>query len=386
LNRKGAKNAKNTDITLMKFDLMLGRMWPTNSCIPSRSLRLCGLVTAFSCAVTLSGCAAADRDSADSIHAAIASYQAGGIDRGPNSRSGDAGTAGSGLSSSAGITGTDAVPGDYVLLALFVPYDDRTATQPTSAPTTAAAAVSGDAPPGYWRPTLIRQAGGEMKDFLKHDGWVGFKDAFWNVENALVLAGTMGASIAIRESGVDDAVRRRTAGEFKLGGADETIQILGNPATHFAGAGLLWLGSAATKDLKNHEAARALGEALIVNGLTTMALKVSTDTRGPDGDNRAWPSGHTSSAFTTAAVLNEYYGPWVGVPSLALAGLVGYQRIDSRVHDFSDVAFGAVLGYVVGSSIAREQKAEFPELFGLKLIPFADPNTGATGLALLKSW
>ena len=117
-----------------------------------------------------------------------------------------------------------------------------------------------------------------------------------------------------------------------------------------------------------------------------MALKAATNTRTPDEERQGWPSGHTSSAFTVAAVLNEYYGPWVGVPSLALAGLVGYQRLDSRVHDFSDVVFGAMLGYVVGSSIERDNKAEFPEIFGMQVVPFADPETGTSGIALMKSW
>lgn len=238
----------------------------------------------------------------------------------------------------------------------------------------------------YWRPTLLRQMGGEFKELITHDLLRGFETVFWNLENEAVLLSTLGASIAIRETGVDNAIRRRTEGEFKLGDLDETIQIIGNPSTHFIGTGMLWLGSAATRDLKNHEVAQSLTQALCVNGITTMVLKLSTNTRGPDTDNRAWPSGHTSSAFTVAAVVNEYYGPWVGLPSLALAGLVGYQRIDSRVHDFSDVVFGAMLGYVVGTSIAKDQKAEFPELFGMKVVPYSDPGTGATGLALWKSW
>ncbi len=260
---------------------------------------------------------------------------------------------------------------------------------PGSSDSQPASSIEGSGDPrllGYWRPNLARQAGGELKQFAKHDGWMAFKDAYWRVDNALILAGTLGASIAIRESGADDAVRRRTAGEFKMGDMDETVQILGHPGTHFAAAGLVWAASGVSQDLKSHEFSRALGEALIVNGVTTMALKVGTNTRAPDGDNRAWPSGHTSSAFTTAAVINEMYGPEAGLPSLALAGLVGYQRIDSRVHDFSDVVFGAVLGYVVGSSVAREQKGAHPEIWGLKILPYADPQTGATGLALFKSW
>ena len=62
------------------------------------------------------------------------------------------------------------------------------------------------------------------------------------------------------------------------------------------------------------------------------------------------------------------------------------QRADSRAHDFSDVVFGAMLGYVVGTSIARDDKAQFPELFGMKVIPYVEPESGASGLALLKQW
>jgi hypothetical protein len=270
---------------------------------------------------------------------------------------------------------------EFTLGMIFAPDELAAQSQPT-----ASSQSQPGSPANYWRPTLSRQMGGEFKELITRDLWHGFKTVFWDVENEAVLLTTLGASIAIRETGVDDAVRRRTEGEFKLGDLDETIQIIGNPSTHFIGTGVLWLGSAVTKDLKEHEVAQSLTQALCVNGITTMVLKLSTNTRAPDTDNRAWPSGHTSSAFTVAAVVNEYYGPVAGIPSLALAGLVGYQRIDSRVHDFSDVVFGAMLGYVVGTSIAKDQKAEFPELFGMKVIPYSDPQTGTTGLALWKSW
>lgn len=241
-------------------------------------------------------------------------------------------------------------------------------------------------PEGYWRQDIWHQMGHEALEFGGHGFWRGFKVSYWNLENALVLAAAMGASVAIRETGVDDAIRRRTKGEYEMGSMDETIQIIGNPGTHFAGAGVLWLTSALTKDAREHEVAKSLVDALAVNGVSTILLKVATNTHAPDGEGYAWPSGHTSSSFCAAAVLNEYYGPWVGVPSLALAGLVGYQRLDSRVHDFSDVVFGGFLGYVIGASIAKDNKMELPELFGMKVLPFADPETGASGLALFKQW
>ncbi len=270
-------------------------------------------------------------------------------------------------------------------LGLFA--DEPTPTsEPASQPTTGPAKKRWIAPEGYWRKDLWHQMGHEALALGKHDFWHGYKSSFWDLENALVLTATMGASVAIRETGVDDTIRNRTHGSRALGDFDETIQILGHPGTHFAAAGALWLGSALLKDVREHEVAQSLVEALAVNGVTTVLLKAAANTRTPDGEQFGWPSGHTSSAFTAAAVLNEYYGPWVGVPSLALAGLVGYQRLDSRVHDFSDVVFGAMLGYVIGSSIAKDEKAAFPEVFGMQIIPYADPETGAAGLALLKRW
>ena len=239
---------------------------------------------------------------------------------------------------------------------------------------------------GYWRQDIWHQMGHEAKDLITHDFWRGFRSSFWDLENAVTLGATWGASIAIRGTGVDHTIRSRTRGHRQLGDFDEPLQILGNPGTHFAGAGALWLASALTKDVREHEVAKSLTQALAVNGVTTMMLKAACNTRTPDHERLGWPSGHTSSAFTVAAVLNEYYGPWVGVPSLALAGLCGYQRLDSRVHDFSDVVFGAMLGYVIGSSIAREEQARFPEIFGMQIIPYYDEYTGASGLALMKTW
>ena len=267
----------------------------------------------------------------------------------------------------------------YVTLGIMP--QDTAASQPADEPQKLAAV-----PEGYWRKDVWHQMGHEARDFGTRDLWRGFQTSFWDVENALVLTAALGVSITLRETGVDDTIRRRTDGHRQLGDFDEPIQILGNPGTHFAGAGVLWLTSTLIEDEREHEVAKSLIQALAVNGLTTVALKGATHTTAPNGSDFAWPSGHTSSAFTVAAVVNEHYGPWVGVPAFALAGLVGYERIDSREHDFSDVVFGAVLGTIIGTSIASDEEARFPEIFGMQVVPFTDPQTGATGLALMKSW
>ncbi len=259
---------------------------------------------------------------------------------------------------------------------------DVTTSQPSEPTATADLAI----PEGYWRKDLWHQMGHEAKAFGTENLWRGFKTSFWDLENALLLTAAMGASVTIRETGVDNTIRGRIHGHNQLGDGGEVIQVLGNPATHFAGAGILWLTSTLSEDMKQHEVAQSLTEALAVTGITTLGLKFTAGTREPDGDKYGWPSGHTASSVAVAAVLNEHYGPLVGIPCFALAGLVGYERLDSREHDLSDVVFGAMLGYIVGTSVARDEKAQFPELWGMTVVPFTDIETGASGIALMKSW
>lgn len=59
----------------------------------------------------------------------------------------------------------------------------------------------------------------------------------------------------------------------------------------------------------------------------------------------AFPSGHTSIAFTTATAISLAYPEWyIIVPSFAWAASVGYSRMYLGVHYPSDVLVGALLG------------------------------------------
>lgn len=203
---------------------------------------------------------------------------------------------------------------------------------------------------------------------------------------SLIMIGLAGASgIAINASGADDSVADHYTkhGHQLSSGWDAVGDIGGNPGTHFGVAGAMYLLSLYNDDTKTYEVSKTLVNALALNGITTLALKGIVQTRSPNGDPWGWPSGHTSSTFCLATVLHEAYGPWVGVPMFAFAGFVGYERVDARNHDFSDVISGALIGIAIGHAVSQNHQ---PKIFGMDVIPYIDPATGAVGIALTKRW
>ena len=94
-----------------------------------------------------------------------------------------------------------------------------------------------------------------------------------------------------------------------------------------------------------------IARAQIVSQATTQGIKYIAGRTRPDGTDRSFPSGHTSSAFATATVLQRHYGWKVGIPAYALAGYVGASRLHANKHYLSDVAFGAALGIVAGRTV-----------------------------------
>jgi len=212
------------------------------------------------------------------------------------------------------------------------------------------------------------------------------KETFLKPDNmiALLLAG--GASIAMHSSDADKELAENFDNPRVFHGfTDESLNVIGSPWTHLAASSLWYATSAKNQDEFNKQRAGAMLRALGVTSVITMSLKAIRDNDSPNGKKWAWPSGHAASSFTVASVLDEFYGPRVGIPSYAVASLVSYRMIDSGDHWGSDIVFGATLGWVVGHTFAGKHKEL--EVAGFKVLPFmAGSSSPAMGVSLVKQF
>jgi membrane-associated phospholipid phosphatase len=76
----------------------------------------------------------------------------------------------------------------------------------------------------------------------------------------------------------------------------------------------------------------------------TYALKLGVHKERPSGGEMAFPSGHTSAAFSGAAFITQRYGWRMGLPAYLGALVVGHSRIAAEKHDPEDVFAGALIG------------------------------------------
>jgi membrane-associated phospholipid phosphatase len=128
-------------------------------------------------------------------------------------------------------------------------------------------------------------------------------------------------------------------------------------------------------------------QALIVNGAYTNILKYSVQRTRPDASNSlSFPSGHTSTAFSLAAVANHHYGWKIGVPAYVLASGIGLSRIEKDRHYLSDVLAGATLGIIVGRTVARLDGDRPAKKRQISVGPATDAHGQGVGLNLAASW
>ncbi|MCA9041444.1 MAG: phosphatase PAP2 family protein [Planctomycetaceae bacterium] len=202
-----------------------------------------------------------------------------------------------------------------------------------------------------------------------------------NRENLIVLGIALGGAIAIRQD-LDGEVRDYTQEHpARWGSGSEFLGTLAEPQYQIPVMLGIYGWSVYHQDEELHEFSTALISAYTVSSITTLTIKAIANTDRPSDDwnngQYGFPSYHTSSSFAMAAVVEEYYGWKAGVPAYALAGLIGWSRLDERDHDLSDVFFGAALGCVIGKTIAAHHLDQYENV---TCYPYIDPAQGSTGL------
>ena len=167
-------------------------------------------------------------------------------------------------------------------------------------------------------------------------------------DTALTLG--FGAAGALAARSGDDNISQWAAtsgdsGYTRIGGVLGDAWVQSSAALATYGVGLL----------SNDRRLVHLGSDLIrgqaLNGVLTRGLKLAASRTRPHGGGNSFPSGHTSAAFTSAAVLHEHYGAKVGLPAYAMAGFIGWTRVRDDRHWLTDVIVGAAIGAAAGRTV-----------------------------------
>ena len=99
--------------------------------------------------------------------------------------------------------------------------------------------------------------------------------------------------------------------------------------------------------------------ALAVSQSLTQVIKFSVQRDRPTGECCAFPSGHASASFATAAVLERHLG-YRALPTYLVASYVAMSRLHDNRHFVSDVIFGAGLGIASGwTVVGRHGRSSF---------------------------
>jgi membrane-associated phospholipid phosphatase len=147
----------------------------------------------------------------------------------------------------------------------------------------------------------------------------------------------------------------------------------------------LYITGRFTEDIKLQTTASALTQALILTLAVQTPLKMITGREPPDviseiwfepqtrndstddfsgkfnwfnmNANDGWPSGHTATAFSAAAVIAEIYHdkPWLKAGVYTYAALMGFS-VAANVHWVSEFFAGALIGYAIGKTVGKSYR------------------------------
>ena len=123
----------------------------------------------------------------------------------------------------------------------------------------------------------------------------------------------------------------------------------------------------ASNNLNGRDGLWSCGKAIAYTSLSTHALKTVINAPRPNGGERGFPSGHTSSAAVGFGCMLGQEGWSNTTIALGAASLVtGYSRVESEHHNWEQVvagfALGTAIGYLSTSHLNEGQSIEYRTL------------------------
>jgi membrane-associated phospholipid phosphatase len=168
-------------------------------------------------------------------------------------------------------------------------------------------------------------------------------------ETALTLGVAGGISVALQHQ--DARLTRQISRSLPLDTVFEPGDVAGSGAVQTGAAFATFAIGRIAKSPRMATAGADLVRGQILNTVLTQSIKISVRRTRPDGNRFSFPSGHASSAFATAAVLQRHFGWKAGVPAYGLAAFIGASRMQENKHYLSDIVFGAAVGIASGRTV-----------------------------------
>ncbi len=190
----------------------------------------------------------------------------------------------------------------------------------------------------------------------------------WNANQALLYGSFLSLGVGVYFA--DDWINKQTSAPN-----DAQEKVIKYGLSYFGNgfytmpmmAGMFFYGLSAKKELpfqtaltgvKSFVIATLLGRSFkyVFNRSRPNELQGSQFWGGPfNSFSLSFPSGHTIGAFAVASVVAKNYAhkKWVPITSYTLAFGVGLSRVWTKNHWASDVVFGALLGWSVGTVVSK---------------------------------
>ena len=177
------------------------------------------------------------------------------------------------------------------------------------------------------------------------------------------LAGGIGLAAAVHP--VDRSLNQHLAGHTNPFIAGEVIGEL--PTILGAGAAAYIFGRVKEYPRTQHLGMDEIESALLSEGIVAGAKQIirrprPTRRTGTLASGYSMPSGHATTTFAAATVLQQHLGYKAGLPTYLIASYVAMSRLHDNVHYASDVVMGAATGIIIGRSVTWHGRNFYAEV------------------------